>query len=719
MIIRRSHIDNFGCFHDFDLELQPGLNRFQWKNEGGKSTLLEFIRRIFWGFPDKRSKLNPYPALKGSGLYGGFLDVTLKDGTPLRLERYGVRGKLKIISENGDAETFSDISCYTKISEVFYRNVCAVTLDEVTAFGALDDPEIRHRLYGNALSNGGVSLSEIQDTLVTESENIFKKRGTLHLLKQLSSEFSASEKRLAQAAQAMPAYEKAILSAEKFEAEAQRLREEIDKLQTRILSAEKALNAEKLRRKLAEDETQFAARPLPAPVPEALPPFEEKAPQVPPEPENVTLPPPPERPTAPALEGKCDISRAAHLGERELETWNTLLEKGKKIEKDLRKNLSLTLGICLFAGVSVILIAALYPQDWLLNVWGVQILLTLPLPLIRGYKELLERNKVLKAKQDLFFRFALNPVLEEKELPVLLNELMLFQKRLEEYEEQMKLFEARKKQLDNAFLEYKTRRKLHDEKLRAFEERRKLHEKKRLENEALCRHAAMELARYESEKLSLSKRRKELEQLYPDSHQEKVSEEEILQMKEKLRSLKIQREEKIGFAGAEQREAALLLKGVDSAVEVNVREQLRGKMRSASERYLVLSAARIILERAVERAERERQPELLKKASLYMERFTCGACTRVYNSAKENLLKVATSDFPDGKTPAQLSRGTREQLFLALRLALIDSLWQDDEMLPVVFDDIFVNFDTGRRNAAWQTVGSFAADKQLIIFECK
>ena len=80
---------------------------------------------------------------------------------------------------------------------------------------------------------------------------------------------------------------------------------------------------------------------------------------------------------------------------------------------------------------------------------------------------------------------------------------------------------------------------------------------------------------------------------------------------------------------------------------------------------------------------------------------------------------MTTSDFPEGKSAPQLSRGTREQLFLALRMALIDSLQQDDESLPVVFDDIFVNFDTNRRDAAWQTMESFAADKQLIIFECK
>ena len=719
MIIRRLHIDNFGIFHDFDLELAPGINHLAWHNEAGKSTLLEFIRRIFWGFPDKRSKLNPYPALTGSGLYGGFLEVTLKNGTQLRLERYGARGKLKIISEKGDTETVPDISCYTKISEVFYRNVCAVTLDEVTAFAALDDPEIRNRLYGNALSSGGVSLSEIQNTLANESESIFKRRGSLHLLMQLSSEFRASEKRLAQAAQAMPAYEKAVLSAQKLDKEGENLNIEISKLQIHISAAEKALNVGKLRLKLEEDEALFAARPLPDPVPEMLPPFDEKAPLPPPEPENMPLPRQPEKPAAPALEGKCDLSRAAHLGEYELEMWNTFFEKEKKIEQNIRKYLTITSGICLFAGVSVILIASLYPQNWLFNIWGILTLLALPLPLVRGYRELVERNKAQKKKQDLFFRFALNPTLEGKELPGLLDELRVFQKHQEEYEMQMKLFEEKKTQLEKAFLEYKSLCKLHDEKFRSFEERRKLHEKKRLENELRIRHAAMELARYESEKLALSKRREELEQLYPATDQELLSEEEILQLKEKLRSLKIQREEKIEFSGAEKREAALLLKEVDCAVEVNIREQLRGKMRSAAERYLVLAAARIILDRAVERAERERQPELLKRASLYMEKFTCGICTRVYNSAKENQLKVTTSDFPEGKSAPQLSRGTREQLFLALRMALIDSLQQDDESLPVVFDDIFVNFDTKRRDAAWQTMESFAADKQLIIFECK
>ena len=719
MIINRLHIDNFGCFHDFDLELQGGINRIQWHNEAGKSTLLEFIRRIFWGFPDRRSKLNPYPALKGSGLYGGFLEITLKDGTPLRLERYGVRGKLKIVSENGESEEVPDVGKYTKISELFYRNVCAVTLDEVTAFSALEDPEIRNRLYGNALSSNGISLSEVQLKLQNEAEAIYKKRGSLHQLKQLSAEFSNSEKRLALAAEAMPAYEKAILSARSLDEESEKIKDEINKLQIRINAAEKALNAEKLRSKLAEDEAQFAARPLPAPMPEALPPFEEKAPIPPAEFENITLPPMPEPPAAPALEGKCDSARAPYLGESELAEWQSFIDEEEKLPKAMNKDLTYILTVSILAGVTAVLIEAFYPKEWLLWIWAFLFAPALVLSLLKSHKTLIRRDKLQKKKNDLYFRYSLNPVLETKELPGVLKELQIFQNRMGEYEKQIKFFEAQKTQLDRAFLEYKTLRKLHDEKCRAFEERRNAHEKKRLENESLCRNAAMELARYETEKLALAKRRKEVEQLYPEAPQELLSAEESTSLKEELQKKKDAREEKIEFSGADRREAALLLQKVDSAVELNVREQLRGRMRAAAERYLVLAAARVILDRAVERAERERQPELLNRASVYINKFTCGAYTRVYNSARENLLKLASPDFPDGKTPNQLSRGTREQLFLALRMALIDSSAAEGEALPVVFDDVFVNFDNDRRKAAQETLEEFAADKQLIIFECK
>ncbi len=43
-----------------------------------------------------------------------------------------------------------------------------------------------------------------------------------------------------------------------------------------------------------------------------------------------------------------------------------------------------------------------------------------------------------------------------------------------------------------------------------------------------------------------------------------------------------------------------------------------------------------------------------------------------------------------------LSRGTREQLFLALRLALVDLYARRGKVMPLVLDDVLVNFDTRR-----------------------
>ncbi|MEX2114685.1 MAG: hypothetical protein WD845_15940, partial [Pirellulales bacterium] len=66
-----------------------------------------------------------------------------------------------------------------------------------------------------------------------------------------------------------------------------------------------------------------------------------------------------------------------------------------------------------------------------------------------------------------------------------------------------------------------------------------------------------------------------------------------------------------------------------------------------------------------------------------------------------------------------LSRGTREQLFLALRLALVSAYARRGVRLPLVLDDVLVNFDLGRAKAAALVLRDFArAGHQLLIFSC-
>jgi len=70
------------------------------------------------------------------------------------------------------------------------------------------------------------------------------------------------------------------------------------------------------------------------------------------------------------------------------------------------------------------------------------------------------------------------------------------------------------------------------------------------------------------------------------------------------------------------------------------------------------------------------------------------------------------------KEPSQLSGGTREQLYLAIRLAYARHYCQENEPLPLVMDDVLVNFDDERSDAALEMLIELAQDIQVIFLTC-
>jgi len=116
--------------------------------------------------------------------------------------------------------------------------------------------------------------------------------------------------------------------------------------------------------------------------------------------------------------------------------------------------------------------------------------------------------------------------------------------------------------------------------------------------------------------------------------------------------------------------------------------------------------------------ETHRQPETLQRASGYSERLTQGRYRRVWTPVGDRVLRV---DDAEGRclSVEALSRGTREQLFLALRLALADCYARRGVVLPLVLDDVLVNFDGNRGRAAAEVLVEFAAaGHQLLFFTC-
>ncbi len=65
-----------------------------------------------------------------------------------------------------------------------------------------------------------------------------------------------------------------------------------------------------------------------------------------------------------------------------------------------------------------------------------------------------------------------------------------------------------------------------------------------------------------------------------------------------------------------------------------------------------------------------------------------------------------------------MSRGTREQLYLALRFGLISEYEKRSESLPLVMDDIFVNFDDDRNSKMFDRLRQFSDKRQVIVLTC-
>lgn len=125
-----------------------------------------------------------------------------------------------------------------------------------------------------------------------------------------------------------------------------------------------------------------------------------------------------------------------------------------------------------------------------------------------------------------------------------------------------------------------------------------------------------------------------------------------------------------------------------------------------------------VLERIRAEYEADRQPETLAEASKYMAKLTGGQYTRIWTPLANDILLVETKD-GESLPVDVLSRGTREQLFLSVRMALVATFARRGVNLPMVLDDVLVNFDAVRAKRAAEVLCEFAAGgHQLLLFTC-
>lgn len=67
----------------------------------------------------------------------------------------------------------------------------------------------------------------------------------------------------------------------------------------------------------------------------------------------------------------------------------------------------------------------------------------------------------------------------------------------------------------------------------------------------------------------------------------------------------------------------------------------------------------------------------------------------------------------------QLSQGTEDQLYLAVRLAICEMVLPPENAVPILLDDALVNFDDERMASALDYLLELSAQRQILLFTCQ
>ncbi len=147
-------------------------------------------------------------------------------------------------------------------------------------------------------------------------------------------------------------------------------------------------------------------------------------------------------------------------------------------------------------------------------------------------------------------------------------------------------------------------------------------------------------------------------------------------------------------------------------------QQLVAVIRRMSERFVRLKAASALLRQEIERFRNENQDPIINMASAYFRRLTLGSFEglRTDEDDRGRPVLAGVKDQNRMIRVEGMSSGTRDQLYLALRLASLERRGESGETMPFVVDDILVNFDDARAKAALLAMAHLAINSQIILF---
>ena len=157
--------------------------------------------------------------------------------------------------------------------------------------------------------------------------------------------------------------------------------------------------------------------------------------------------------------------------------------------------------------------------------------------------------------------------------------------------------------------------------------------------------------------------------------------------------------------------------GQDTAARAeSERRDALAKMANAVERYIKVHTASRLLKWAIDRYRETKQGPMLARASEIFASLTLGSFAKLTVDFDNEPLTLH-GQRADGKQVAiaHLSDGTRDQLYLALRLAALELHLGQGHALPFIADDLFINYDDPRAKAGLEALATLSEKTQVIF----
>ena len=699
------HIDGFGIFYDHEVSLSDGLTVFLGPNEAGKSTLLGFLRAALFGFPNRRKVAAQYPPLRG-GRHGGRLILCGPEGEVIVERLNGRKNGLRL---NGYEAVDQDLRALLGgADENVFCSVFAFSLAEMQSFEWLHADQIRERIFSAGIAGAGASARKVIETLDGQASSLLRTRGASRA-RELEDQIEQAERKLKVAQAEAERYVSLAREFEQWTAKSAALSKEEAELRSRQRDLEIKLDLwsdwERARKELAGLEAIDEFPDQPEARLAMLAGRIEAA-------QTLVLGLEEERSARQRLRAQVELDdREESICDHAEEFHGRLALHRDRLESlaDLRERNSVAtpwnaLGVCVA-----------FLAGWLVGRHEVTAGLAVLLADLVAAGFVLYQRVVSVARCEREIAGWENPIREWLASSLtgesLIAEFISARARCHRNRE----LRAKASNLDEALAESQARLQSAQLELSSAEDALRTFLREEGATGEADFHARLRIFRRRQELSALIQEREARIGEPPGRAEDWTNELPILIGR--LREVRKQRDEAIG----EQRVADAELRRIAESAAIPTLgaelERLHNELATAVREWRIATLAEELVARTLREFTRLRQPAVLEEASEAFARVTGGAYERILQDEdRENL--IVLDRYAQYKRPEELSRGTAEQLYLCLRLGLASEFARRSVALPLIMDDVLVNFDPQRARGVAQELARFSRRHQVLIFTC-